>query len=101
MADAFYPTIDSQFLEHEIIESGKIIPDSKVIVGKTTYFVLEGNKPLFKRNILLREISPGQINYEQATALAIKLSFIGKLMDWLEKNRDWKEGAYIVNPQAN
>jgi hypothetical protein len=33
---------------------------------------------------------------EQATALALKFSFLSHLIEWLEENRNWKEGAYIV-----
>jgi hypothetical protein len=97
MTDSHYPTVDTSFIEQQIINTGKIIPESKHIVGKSIFFVLQGDKPFYKRLIILREITPGQINYIQATGIAIKLSFIGNLMKWYEENRAWKEGAYIIN----
>ena len=95
MPENYHPTIDISFIESEINKTGKIILDSKVNVGKTTIFVLKGDKPIFKRNILLREIAPGQIHFIQATGIAIKLSFMGNLLKWLEDNRGWKEGEYF------
>jgi len=96
MNDSFYPTIDIAFIEQRILHSGKVIADSKVHVGSTTTFILTGSQAIHKRHIFIREIAPGQISYEQATGLAIRLSFIGSLITWMETNRHWKEGAYIV-----
>ena len=96
MSDPFYPTVDIEFLERCILNSHKVNPASRVHVGSTTTFVLDGPQALHKRLILVRELTPGQVGYEQATSLAIRLSFLGPLISWLEENRDWKEGAYIV-----
>lgn len=99
MSDIFYPTVDIQFLETQIIASGRVIPQSKIHVGSTTTFMLIGTQAFYKRLILIRELTPNQVSYEQASGLAIRIGFIGNLMDWLEKNKNWKEGAYIV-PQS-
>lgn len=81
--------------------SGKLVDDGIVNFGATTTLVIAGPQAIYKRSTLVRELTPGQICLEQATGLAIKLSFLGQLMAWLEANRDWKEGAYIVPQNQN
>jgi hypothetical protein len=65
-------------------------------VGATTTFILEGKQALHKRNILLRELSQGQVNYEQAVAMAYRFGFLGTILTWLQDHRDYKEGGYVV-----
>lgn len=96
MSDPHYPSVDTNFLENLVIESGKVIPNSKIKVGDTTAFVLDGNinKAMHKRLIVFRELRPNEISFEIATALAIKLNFMGDLLTWFENNKNWKDGGY-------
>lgn len=95
MSDPFYPSVDLDFIENEIINSDKVVSNSKIKVGKTTVFVLNGeNKAMHKRIIVLRELELNEITFEIATAIAIKLNFMGSLLKWLEANKKWKDGAY-------
>lgn len=55
--------------------------------------MINGNQALHKRMIIIRE-NNGQINFEQASSLAIRFSFMGELLKWLESNRNYKEGGY-------
>lgn len=96
MADPHYPSVDIDFIQEKVIASEKLAEDGILKVGNTTAFILEGNNAVHKRTILIRELQPGQVCFEQATALAIKFSFLGNLLTWLEDKRNWKEGAYIV-----
>ncbi len=98
MPDPYYPSVDFDFIKDHLIATGQI--EDFFTVGSTTTFVLKGTKAIFKRTIYIRELWPGQVCYEQATGLAIKHKFIGSLMDWLEFNRRWKEGAYIQETQS-
>ncbi len=95
MPDPFYPSIDMDFIKENIEASGKLAKDGIVKIGATTTFVLEGNQAIYKRSILIRELAPNQVCLEQATSLAWRFSFLSKLINWLEANRNWKEGAYI------
>ena len=58
--------------------------------------LLRDNRQFTKEVFLFRELEPGQVCLEQATALALRFSFLGLLIEWLVTNRNWKEGAYIV-----
>lgn len=96
MPDSYYPSIDIDFIKERIIASGKLVKDGIFKFGTTTTFVVDGPQAIYKRSTLVRELEPGQVCLEQATGLAFKFSFMGALIEWLEKNRDWKEGAFIV-----
>lgn len=98
--DFKYPTVDLSFIEEQIGISDKLAPDGIVKVGATTTFVITGTQAIYKRMTLIRELEHGQICLEQATALALKFTFLGGLLQWLEDNRNWKEGAYIVAQTA-
>ncbi|SFD25424.1 hypothetical protein SAMN05518672_1011290 [Chitinophaga sp. CF118] len=95
MSDTYYPSVDINFIEEHVIKSGKLVKDGIIKFGTTTTFVVDGPQAIYKRSIFLRELQPGQICFEQATALAFRFSFMGALLGWLEENRDWKEGAYV------
>lgn len=97
MPDSYYPSIDIEFIDEHVKESGKLVKDGIVKIGSTTTYVVEGPQAIYKRSTLVRELTPGQVCFEQATGLAFKFSFMGALLEWLELNRDWKEGAYIVS----
>lgn len=94
MPDPFYPSVDFVFIENHLRASGKVL--DVLEVGKTKTFVLEGNQAIHKRLLVVRQIQPDQVCYEQAVYLAAKFKFIGALLSWYESNRNWKEGAYIV-----
>lgn len=101
MPDDHYPSVDIDFILEHVKSSRKLEHDGIVNFGATTTLVIAGPQAIYKRSILVRELSPGQVCLEQATGLAIKFSFLGPLMAWLEVNRDWKEGAYIVPQNKN
>ncbi len=88
-----HPTVSVDFISNEIVGSVELAGNFRV--GSTHNFVVAGTKPIHKRLISIREIIPGEISLEQATGIAINLRFLGSLMEWLEKNRNWKEGGYI------
>jgi hypothetical protein len=94
MPDPHYPTIDAAFLE-QLIEQAEKYQD-KVKVGSTTLYVLQGTSSIKKRTVLVRTFADGQVGFENATGIAIRLNFMGALLHWLETNRDWKDGAYVV-----
>lgn len=94
MPDTFYPSVDFSFIEQHLKKTGKF--EGYFSVGQTKTFVLKGNQAIHKRTIRIRELSPSMVCYEQATGLAARFGFIGDLLDWLEENKKWKEGAYIV-----
>lgn len=96
MSDKHYPSVDITFIEEHALASGCLVEGGIIKVGSTTTFVVTGPQAIYKRSTLVRELAPGQVCLEQATALALKFSFIGPLLLWLEQNRNWKEGAYIV-----
>ncbi len=93
--DQHYPTIDVNFIEKLILNCVKIVPESKVKVGNTTTFVLDNNKAMHKRLILYRELEQGVLNFENATSLAIRLGFMGFILEWYEQNKNWKDGGYF------
>jgi len=97
MPDSYYPSVDVNFIEDHVRRSGKLADNGIVRVGATTTFILAGSNAIYRRSIFIRELEPGQVCLEQATALAVRFSFIGALMEWLETNRSWKEGAYIMS----
>lgn len=101
MPDSHYPSVDIAFIIEHVSASGKLVADGVVKIGNTTTFVVAGPQAIYKRSILIRELTPGQVCFEQATGLAFKFLFMGALLEWLEKNRNWKEGAYIVADKTN
>lgn len=97
MEENNYPLVTLEFLKSKIINSGQIEVDSEIRVGGTFTFMLKGSQQLRKRLILIRVTDNGEVNYNQATGLAIRLRFMGELLDWYLKNRHWKEGGYVVS----
>lgn len=96
MPDPHYPSVDLDFILDHVNASGKLAHGGIVKFGSTTTLVVDGPQAIYKRSTLIRELEPGQICLEQATAVALKFSFLGQLLEWLVTNRNWKEGAYIV-----
>ncbi|MEP6949370.1 MAG: hypothetical protein ABI863_08855 [Ginsengibacter sp.] len=68
---------------------------NKIKIGDTTAFVQPGKKALHKRFFICRELQPNKISFESATSLAIRFGFMKELLEWLEANKDWKDGAYV------
>ncbi len=95
MADNYYPTVSTVFILECVCNSGKIENGSIVTSGDTTMFILKGPQELFKRTCIIREVNVGEIRYENATGLAIRLGFMGKLLDWLCENKNWKDGGFL------
>lgn len=90
------PTADLDFVITNILQCDKILPESRMNIGSNTItFVIKGIKPMHKRFVVINHKN-GVINFNQATALAIRFQFMGDLLKWFEENRSWKEGAYIV-----
>jgi hypothetical protein len=101
MADKHYPSVDLDFLNRHIKASNLLVKDGIFPTDVTTTYIIKGNQAIHKRKLVVRHLEAGQVCLEQATSLALRFSFIGALMDWLEVNRSWKEGAYIVPPKEN
>lgn len=97
MPDPYYPTVDIDFIINHVNASGKLAKGGIVKFGSTTTLVIDGPQAIYKRSILIRELEPGQICLEQATAVALRFLFLGQILEWLVANRNWKEGAYIVS----
>lgn len=97
MEENSYPTVTLEFLTTKILNSSQIIENSEVKVGNTTTFMLKGSQEMRKRIILIRCTNDGEVNFGQASGLAIRLRFMGDLLDWFLENRNWKEGGYVVS----
>lgn len=93
MADSHYPTIDISFLLELARKSDRIIDEFQV--GDTYVFVKQGTRAANKRTIYIRNSRSGVVDYNFATAVALKIDKMGELLKWLEKNRKWKDGAYF------
>lgn len=104
MEESTYPLVTLEFLTAKILSSGQIIENSEVKVGNTTTFMLKGSQEMRKRIILIRSTNEGEVNFGQASGLALRLRFMGELLNWFLENKNWKEGGYVVsnhNPVGN
>lgn len=104
MNENYYPSVTLEFLTNKILSSGLVIEDSEIKVGNTTTFMLKGSQEMRKRIILIRCTNDLEVNFGQASGLAIRLRFMGDLLDWFLQNKHWKEGGYVVsnhNPVGN
>lgn len=93
--DEHLPSADTKFIVEKIMLSGKVIEDSELKIGNTITLMLKEDKALHKRIIVIRQFN-GEINFNQATALAITYRFMGDLLDWYRENKHWNEGGYFV-----
>jgi len=101
MTDFRYPAVDIEFLEQMIMASGKLEKGGiQKLAGYTKYFI-EGRQAIHKRTITANEVGPGQTGFEQSIGIAIKFKFLPALLDWLEKHRNWRDGAYFVPETQN
>ena len=94
MPDPFYPTVAADFFHEYFTGSGRMEPEKTLRIGSTTSYVLTGPQSLHKRTVIIREFVPGQIDFNTATGWAIRLGFMGQLLEWFEQNRNWKDGGY-------
>lgn len=95
MPDNHHPSVDLDFIIDNLMSCHKVIPESKANVGPNmTTFVLQGNKPMHKRHIIITHKN-NEVNFNQASSLALNYQFLGSLLKWLEINKNWKEGGYI------
>jgi hypothetical protein len=94
MLDDHYPSVDISFIIEQIQLCTKV---EKVIpIRNTTAYIVAGNRPIHLRTTLIRDTGNGQVGYYFATGTALNLNFMPQLLDWLEKNRKWKDGAYFA-----
>ncbi|WBV60542.1 hypothetical protein PFY12_00135 [Chryseobacterium camelliae] len=96
MNKEYHPSVSIDFVLEQLKKSPKIIEGSFGKIGNTThYFVVNGRKPISKRLHVINVDENNEINFIQATGLAINFSFITALMNWYEKEKGWKEGDYF------
>lgn len=100
MSDHHYPKVSKEFILECLRNCSKIDNSTEETVGDTTLFLLVGDQPIYKRSVRLVSFD-GEVNYEQATALAARLSFMRQLLDWYIEHKQWKDGAYIISSNLN
>lgn len=91
-----YPKVAKQFLVDSLKKNQKVIPSSFSTNNNTTVFICDGPQPLYKRSFIITSNSDDEVNFMQATGLAIRFGFMGELLSWFEVMKDWKEGGYIA-----
>lgn len=89
-----HPTVSIDFIKEQIGLSNKV--QSVITIGNTDAYVIFGNKSISRRTFLIRDTGDGEVDFNYATGLAMKLNFMPQLLDWLETNKKWKSGAYII-----
>ena len=99
MRDIHYPSVSIEFIDSAMLREDRTPRIYCVKNKKTTMYIVSGNKALHKRQYTVRLIENGEIGFEQAMALAIQFKFLHEISIWLEVNRNFKEGAYIVQNQ--
>ena len=97
MDEYLYPSVAFDFLKSKILNSGQIVENSEVKVGNTVTFILKGSQEMRKRIILIRCTDNGEVNFNQASGLAIRLRFMGDLLNWFLIEKQWKEGGFVVS----
>ncbi|MEZ4809235.1 MAG: hypothetical protein R2819_02640 [Allomuricauda sp.] len=96
MSENGYPTVSEDFLLDKIRNSPKIDASTEKKVGTSYSFLMVGDKPIYKRQVTIRSID-GEFNFMQATSKAILLGFMSELLEYFEKEKKYKDGAYIVD----
>lgn len=91
-----YPSVDEDFLLDRIRNSPKIDSASEKKVGNSYSFLMVGDKPIYKRQVTIRSID-GEFNFIQATSKAILLGFMSDLLEYFEKEKNYKDGGYITS----
>ena len=101
MPDNHYPRTDVSFIIENLLACDKINPNSQTSVGNHFVTFMEVGHGPMRRKLVTINVFNGEVLYEQATYLAARFQFMGNLLTWLEKNKNWKEGAYIVPQNGN
>jgi hypothetical protein len=91
-----YPTVDVRFLQKAITKSKQV--EDTIKVGNTTAYVLKGSKAIFKRTIFVATLEGNVVDFNCATGIAIRLNFMGDLLEWLRDNRGWMDGGPFLQP---
>lgn len=99
MEESWYPTIEIETMNQFVIATGKLEKSGLEITEDTVIYYLAGPQVKHKRTMKIRIEKPGQFSFIQAMAIAIRLKFVPKMVDWYEINRNWKDGAYIYRPK--
>ncbi len=90
------PSVSLDFIIEKLLNRDLIIPNTRVDVGESmTTFLKVGKQPIYKRLVNVRSKN-GQVNFMQATSLAISFRFMGDLLQWYKDNKNWDEGGYFV-----
>lgn len=95
MDEYVHPSVTLEFLKVKILSSNMILENSEIRVGNTTTFMLKGSQAMTKRLIVIRCNENGDVNFGQASGLALRLRFMGDLLVWFLENKHWKEGGYV------
>ncbi len=96
MSKDYHPSVSIDFILDQLKKSPKVDKDSFGQIVKTThYFVVNGRRPLGKRFQNINMDGNSEVNFIQATCLAINFSFITALLEWYEKEKGWKKGNYF------
>jgi len=90
-----YPSVDEAFLLDKIRKSSKIDSSTEKKIGSSYSFLMIGDKPIYKRQVTIRSVD-GEFNFIQATSKAMLLGFMSELLEYFEKEKNYKDGAYIV-----
>lgn len=90
------PSVSLEFIIEKLSSSDLIVPNSRIDIGESmTTFLRIGKQPIFKRLVTVRSVG-GEVNFMQATSLAISFRFMGDLLDWYKMHKNWDEGGYFV-----
>ena len=54
-----------------------------------------GDKPIYKRQVTIRLID-NEFTFIQSTSKAILLGFMSDLLNYFEKEKNYKDGGYIT-----
>lgn len=101
MEESQYPTIEIETMNQLVIATGKLDKNGLEITEDTVIYYLAGPQVIHKRTMRIRLEKPGQFTFIQAMAIAIRLKFTPKMVDWYRINRNWKDGAPIYRPTKN
>lgn len=97
MSEFRYPTVDIEFIEEQIIATGRLEKNGIEKFLNYHQYTIAGNQVLYKRRVTARFDEHGQVKMEPAIGMALRFRFLMAITDWLEKNRNWKDGGYF-NP---
>ena len=93
MSDDHLPSVSILFLKSLFKASDKV--EEIIEIGDTTAYLLKGKSQLHKRIIHITNLKSGEVDFDCATSYVLRIRCMGELLSWLEKNKNWKDGAYI------